>query len=211
MMFVIIAFVSLTLNGCFNSESSKSSSPTPGSSPDSTTELQGSWETGCNYDIVYDESQNVTLTLSGSMYTVVISIYAQDLCLTPNLILEINETGNISIGSGITTQTNPEPAKKLNITTSTYSLTPRMQALVDGYNFISYCGLTTWALNVPMNITGLTCDSDQMPSAGDIYYTIYAISGGTTLYMGDEYPPYDGTSEAARPVDLDKTDPFIKQ
>ncbi len=205
-MVITLTFAFLIFTGCFSNEKTDSSSPSV-----TPTELEGSWKNSCTYDLPNDESSYIILTLSGSMYTYVASIFEQDACLSPNLLIVFTETGTFSIGDEIMTQTNPEPAKKLDITTSSYRATPKSQAVTDWLNDNSYCGIDTWALNVPTDVTGLMCDGDLSPSAGDISYTIYAISGGNTLYFGDDSTPYEGISEATRPVDLDKTNPLTKQ
>lgn len=201
LLIFLLAVFTLILSGCFWSSDDSSSHK--------STELEGVWSNVCSDHNT--ESSYEIVTFYGTSFTSIEYNHSGAGCVASNIDTEFKYEGSISIGDEITTATNPETAKEVDVTLSRITATPKNQTTADFLNDKSMCGINSWALNVETDITGKTCDTDTMPSAGTVIYDIFAISGGTTLYFGDDSPPYTGDSAASRPIDLDKTDTYTKQ
>lgn len=95
----------------------------------------------------------------------------------------------------------------VNFTFSEIQLTVFTNLIINDFNNRSVCGVNTWKLAEPQNITGKACalfninQASLMPKAGDIKYAIYEIKDNR-LYYGKLSKKEDGSTPDKRPTEF---------
>jgi len=167
----------------------------------------GTWLSGCGYSGSYYEIRSSGL--SGGQFTQSATAFGASGCASP--IIKMDITGTYVLGGRLSETSG---SFKIDYTLATFSLTPMDATVVTSYNTGSFCGFNDWALGVSKDVTGLTCNSSSIPSAGDMSYDIFQIyttsipSAGIVegeLNFGYYDASHDGTSDAQRPTSLDGT------
>lgn len=173
-----------------------------------TTELEGSWETGCktSTDENGDPEYSIEIdTYPENSFTVLETRYEESTCITK--IFEVKSATTFVIGDFVA---GVDGAKKIDFTISEITFTPLDAGLVSIFNQNTVFGISDWAINTPRSILGNEVDDGcGVINTGHVFYYIFKIDADK-LYYGDE----SGTScsrysEASRPTALD-TDYFTK-
>lgn len=117
-----------------------------------------------------------------------------------NLVNTLKLTLKYTFTTGDTV-TVPADAKKIDMTQVSATVT-----LVDGdtvtwANTVNLCGYSDWELNIPKDIAGLTGPGGTEKTNGSKSYNIFKIENNI-LYVGNETPVYDCTTDASRPVEF---------
>lgn len=151
----------------------------------------------------------------GKTYRESAEYYSESYCSTQ--LFRLEESGGYVVGAKIRADSD---ARKLDRTIASVKLTPVAESVVTKFNTDSFCGFSDWAAGVSKEITGLTCDSQVMPSVNTKYYDIYVIwpftmsSPYSTVYKGDlnfgsRDSGKDGSTEVLRPTAV--TNPNFKR
>lgn len=74
------------------------------------------------------------------------------------------------------------------------------------FNTESKCGFNDWQADVYKDVSNTSCGN-----AGFVFYTVFRVLSGNTLYLGDYSGVNDGSTPAKRTDSLDTTKPFVKQ
>ena len=168
--------------------------PAPGSLDD----LQGTWKTACQADGTSFSSQS--LEVSETNATVTVNIYPDSNCTT--VVAQFTSSiSNMTVSDSMNLN-DGSVGYKVNYIQGSLTLTPLNTEMSDQFNVYGYCGITSWANGVSIEINGRTCDSIAQPLKNTTFLNTYKLIG-TNLFLGDgstlEYPPT---------VD---SDPFVKQ
>lgn len=171
--------------------------PTDSSSIATESIEGGAWQTGCDYaDSMYGIS---SVIFANGQFTQSATSYDTSSCSTGYFKVEI--TGTYILGGKLSASSS---AEKIDMTLAVLEFTPLDSSVVSTLNSMSFCGYSDWAINVGKDVTGRTCDSSPMPSAGDVSYDIYYISIlDGSLNFGSHDASHDGTSDSQRPTILD--------
>lgn len=94
-------------------------------------------------------------------------------------------------------------------------LTLYKEAIANDFNQREVCGLKTWEVLMPQNITGLQCalfsaKPAQIPTAGDLRYGIFSVEGDK-LYYGQLSQQTDGSAPNTRPKNFNRITEYIFQ
>ena len=94
--------------------------------------------------------------------------------------------------SGGVAVASPSGAKTIDLTYSTWTITPSSSAVADYMNTNSFCGVSTFAANTATNVMGKNCGGGAV-NVGDVEPQIYKITG-TTVQFGEDA---DGSSRSS--------------
>jgi hypothetical protein len=95
----------------------------------------------------------------------------------------------------------------LNFTYDQIELTIFNELIIKDFNSRNVCGVNTWRLSEPQNITGKACalfninQASLMPKSGDIKYALFKIID-TRLYYGKLSKNEDGSTPEKRPTEF---------
>jgi len=159
-------------------------------SSDSGTVLSGTWTQECTtkVDRIY--------VYGGSNVTQTADIFEDSTCTTASFKLVRNS--NYTIGTDVS---GLEGAKKIDYTLVSTKLTPTSATSAGGFTTIKYCGLSTWTINVEVDISGRTCNGIT-ETVGKINYDIFKITDGKTVQFGLNDATKTGEAEATRPTQI---------
>ncbi len=116
-------------------------------------------------------------------------------------------TASYVVGADITT---PAGAKIIDATPSKVEVTIKTADQVIGFNTISACGKSDWAIDVAADVTASDCNGDGS-RMGDPIFDIYDVDG-TTLKFGEKEADDTAKTAAKRPTALStKDDVYTKQ
>ncbi len=181
----ITLFCTLPLLGC-GGDSDGDSSP---------TELEGSWQMGCNFNTENNSYDIEGITLSGLTYSGELLVSSDADCSLSRFSYRENGTFEIGeemiLNSGIT-------VKEFNRTPNEAFLTLMEDELVTSNNTRSLCGYSNWQKNIEVDVSNCAA----LYQSG-ITYDIYKIDE-TNLFLGDN-DFGDGSSEDDRPTQLEST------
>lgn len=168
----------------------------------------GVWYGDCHQSTAGAYQSN-TISFQDGSYLETIKVYTDSGC--SQKILEIAEGGSYVIGDDFQAGSK---TTELDLTLSKLSLTPSTSEVANTYSIQSMCGISTWEVGKPIEVTGLSCGGETMPAAGKNLFTIYriyedSISGlpGFDHNIGDLAFGYtggttDGSSHEKRPTSL---------
>lgn len=159
-----------------------------------------------------------TATYNGGSYQHLISAYSDASCSVKQM--EMVEQGTYQIGGAESGTSMIE----LDRTLSVFTIKPVTAAMVTQMNSQSFCGITSWTLNVAQDVTGKTCSGTVIPAVGAVYYDIYSVAqfdmpawgGSQATYRGDlmfgyDDTAHDGSTPSARPNSLSGNHVYRKQ
>lgn len=199
-IFIMCILAMIISLGLFSCESSDDSGDSGGSG---ALELVGTWLFDfCDYDAVDDESETDKYVFPSASSGSRTGYSYEGTGCSSNLKYEFLQNFTYQVGDTITTSDN-DTAKKINFTTQSVWVTIRLASVVTDMNNAAMCQFTDWALDVPKDITGLTCDGDIVDSQGTVNYDIYKASGSKLYFGDDENDTYEGDSELTRPRKLE--------
>ena len=146
---IYISLLALSISSCGTSDSD----PEP-------TILEGTWSTGCSGPDEDGEYSIEIDTYTGDKLTFTETIYGEDsTCTTESLIIDSTSTITLSdsyiLGSG-------ETVYDLNLSNATFTLTPKSLGTVTELNSSSFCGHTSWEINVGKSMIGCDLDDDTI-------------------------------------------------
>jgi hypothetical protein len=174
----------------------------------------GTWVSGCGYDGSSSSYQVRSAGFTGGQFAQGMTIYSGAGCASG--LIKMDFTGSYVLGGSLYSGSSMQ---KLDLTLATLTLTVLNASVVSSYNTSSMCGFSNWALGVGKNVTGLTCNSSPMPSAGEVTYDIYNFEDVSipsmgivegTLNFGYNDASHDGTSDATRPDSLNGNFDFTR-
>ncbi|AHZ86462.1 hypothetical protein Bb109J_c1125 [Bdellovibrio bacteriovorus] len=150
----------------------------------------------------------------GTNYQESVEVFADSYCNSPAYSIEENGTYEIP------GKLEGSSMRKLDRTLGGIRMTPLSALGVSNLNNMSFCGYSDWALNVPREIAGLSCNGQQIPPVNTTYYDLFTIWSFTAddpdfpiskgdLNFGFKWDGNDGTTEELRPVSL--TSPTFKR
>lgn len=169
-----------------------------------TTDLEGIWISGCmtGTDNVIDK-----FTFSGSSFTQVMTIYADNKCKWENFIA--NMSGTFVIGADVTSVAG---AKKFDATYTAFKGTPQTATTAVEFNSMELCGKTDWAERVEKDVYGLECEGMPTKAPNNVLYDIFKLATDKkTMQFGKEVEnTYDKSTETKRSIELSGED-YTKQ
>lgn len=176
----------------------------------------GTWKTSCMAAISGQslKIQYQFISLDSS-YTSTLDLYSDSNCSMS--IVTIVNIGTYTLGSpqgtsdGLfkPTEVDYYSVSQIDFTNKGITITPSSSAQVNYLNMQNFCGRNSWALNTPIDISGLTCNGSHIPDIGSIDYDIaqyyfsvksnsFASATPGNLYFGLSEAGADGTSATSR-------------
>lgn len=156
--------------------------------------LEGTWSEACTYDADDDTYSKISMTFTGSNYSISSGAYSDANCS----IALFTMAGEGTYDSGKEKiLASGDTVKEADITAKSATLTLKNDSDVADFNTASICDKTNWQKDVAMSI--LACSDLGLTIKS---YDIYKIDGNK-LYFGDTEGAKDGKTEATRPDELE--------
>lgn len=127
----------------------------------------GQWIASCIDN--YSSWETRKAQYDGTNYVESVEAFADSYCNNPAFRLQ--EDGVYTIPGKI----EGSSMRKLDRTVASIKLTPLSALGVSNLNSSSFCGFSDWAVNVPREISGLTCNGQVIPAGGTTYYDLFTI------------------------------------
>ncbi len=151
--------------------------------------LQGVWRQDCLHQALRTEHfKNAVATLTESYY-------GNKACTQP--VLDFESHGDFAAKDG-----------KIDFAFQQISITIHDLGYLNDYNDRQVCGVSTWHLGKPENVTGKFCEifgpgfGIQVPPADQKRFGIYKIEGDR-LYFGQMSAEQDSSTPDKRPTEFD--------
>ena len=199
-MSVSIALAAMLVLGCGKKEEDE----------DKTTELEGTWVGTCQTEDT--KASKMTYVFADDKLTVESANYTGATCDAAAIEVKMGISGTFVIEGDAAA---PVGAKNWTMTLVSAKVTPATAEKANNLIAGSFCGVTTWAANTEVDVTGKTCsmgesDDGGLPTtAGELSYDIYKLTAPTLLF-GKETDTLKGETAATRATELD-TDVYTKQ
>lgn len=168
--------------------------------------LDGTWLSNC-----YTEQNETTyakdsMTFDGNNLDLLVTDFADSQCATQSFAAEVKATYQ----DGAHSITVPD-ATEVDETVTSIGLVFYAPNLIATLNEMKLCGYSDWAVGQMKDVTGKTCNNQEMPKQGDRSYDIYEILSDKTLVTGMVTKDYDGSTPEKRPQALDMSKQYSKQ
>lgn len=199
-LFSVLLIVLLTATSCMKKEEEQAVLI--------DAKIVGSWRLRQNCSSVsYGYVKNSAVYEASGMFTRKSEVYPDSSCATKHVTEEIQGTYSL----GTFTDNMLSTKTDLNLTYVAVLWTPATTAVANGYNMANLCGFNDWAVGVPKDVSGRTCDTATILASGATVYTFYkyqvadqgpvgpipAKYAGDVTFGTSSYGP-DGLSEAQR-------------
>lgn len=151
--------------------------------------LEGVWRQDCLNQALRTEH------FQGSQVSLMERYYSDKSCTQP--VLDFESSGSFHAEAG-----------KIDFAFQQITITPQNSSTVGDYNHRQVCGISTWTLGKPENVTGRFCEifgdgmGLQIPPSGQMRFGIYKIEKDL-LYFGRMTPDQDSSSPDKRPTEFD--------
>ena len=172
------------------------------------TNLSGTWSSGCVLES-NGETTHLTLTFNGTTVTMGKTAYSDDNCTETTHYMDMNATGTVALSTTSTTLSTGETIYNIDYSSIVATMTPKVQATVDQWNFYSTCQISTWSLNSPTIMTG--CDVESHTFSAATKYDIVGFTSDNTIKFGFVGANLTNYIESDRPTSLDHTEVFTLQ
>lgn len=170
---IVSAFL-LALFGCAPSSSDGGGSNNSASV--AFPELQGKWTSSCTAS--FGEGVISSLEISGSDITSTDVYYSNTDCSGSEASKEAGSYSNLAGNSF-------DAGGAKNYTTSMkiqkFDITPLNSTSKDEWNTWSYCGVTSWESNTPLDALGKTCDFVAIPQKDTTLYKGISLTGNEII------------------------------
>ena len=167
-----------------------STTTAPAASGTPSIPLVGTFTSNC-YDSGDDYTKN-TIVATATRITKTATYYSESDC-SGAPIFKLEQVFDVSYGTADGSGVYP-----LDATVVSYSTTPLTSAYATVFNGITFCGLTTWAVDTSQSVLGLTCSGTLNPSAGAVALDIIKITGSSFNFSEE-------ASISTRPTSLSTT------
>jgi len=146
--------------------------------------LDGTWDSGCDYDAEDEEAERWTLTISGYNFTQVENIWFESATCSGSSDVTVTVSGAVTLGDEVTASMNGSnvSATKADIAFSSYKGTINNAAVVSDFNADKICGFDNWVVDSPKDLLGSGCGPDS--NIKDILY-VDDTSDPDIWYSGD--------------------------
>ena len=126
-------------------------------------DLNGTWKSNCVNDIDDGESENASLTVSGSSFTRTGNEWWDDLNCPGTSDITTKIVGTIVLGDEVTVDKSGTDvtATEIDGVFSSYVATCNSADVADELNDENACGFNNWAVGVPKDILGSDCNPDS--------------------------------------------------
>ena len=139
-------------------------------------ELQGKWTSGCTAS--FGEGVISSLEISGSDITSTDVYYSNTDCSGSEASKEVGSYSNLSGNSfDVSGAKNYITSMKIQ----KFDITPLNSTSKDDLNASSYCGVTSWESNTPLDALGKTCDGAAIPQKDTTIYRGISLTGNTII------------------------------
>ena len=167
----------------------------------SLSDLQGTWITSCwNNDGEYETRG---IEISGTTLVFKWTRYSDSACENPKGRLQSSFT-NLSVGNRVTF-TNGSSGYQFSMTWDNQTATPFEEDTLQYMLDVSYCGISTWELATPGNITGKDCGEDGIfPPKNAVMYNAYLLTENN-LFLGE------GSNDGTYPTAVITDQLYVKQ
>lgn len=164
--------------------------------------LIGNFKQACQVLGAYSSSS--TLGYQNSIQTGTTQVYMDTTCMSVGYSYTIAGAYQTAGAANA-----PAGAQKLDVTLQTMTLVPLSSQGVTALNGASFCGISTWTLNTPVDISGRDCGGKTYTTA-QVIHTIFKLNGDTLLMgqVASAGSAGDGTSDVNRPLALGL--PFVR-
>ena len=173
-LLAVVSACWLTLFGCAPSSSDGGGSNNSASV--AFPELQGKWTSSCTAS--FGEGVISSLEISGSDITSTDVYYSNTDCSGSEASKEAGSYSNL-VGNSF------DAGGAKNYTTSMkiqkFDITPLNSISKDAMNTESYCGVTSWESNTPLDALGKTCDFVAIPQKDTTIYRGISLTGNTII------------------------------
>ena len=173
-----------------------------------TTELEGTWSSGCtdkshssdSSDSSEIRSQNQSFIGAGKAFTFMMEEFDGADCKTPSIKGFFKGTASIGNKSSVI-----EGAKEIDITFNEVGIKPMNDDATAHFNAEKRCGFSDWKKGESKNILRLNCDDNDMGFVKNgTMYSIFKISNNkTSLQFGKGDANHDGLTPETRENGLD--------
>ena len=167
--FIVMGLV-IWSSGCGKVESETSSE-------EALSELEGEWITSC-----YEVSSLYVLrraVISNDRVRLLSEFHTDENCSSDYYTDEENDT-SLEEGSEVILS-DGSSARRYTINLQSLKITPQSSTVVSILNSSSFCGFSDWALNIPKDYTGLTCNEVAYPPKNTMYFGLYKVVGNNAF------------------------------
>jgi predicted small lipoprotein YifL len=156
---------------------------------DDVAPLVGTSESGCRAR-ADGRSERESFTFDGASVRFVELTYLDTTCSKPGweYLVRMRTAGSSAVALS-------ESPRALDLIVESVAALPRDSGLIDTLDEVAYCGVSSWTLGIPSDITGATCGSAVQPAKDSGVYTMYATDANDTLHIGEL-----ATAAASRPA-----------
>jgi hypothetical protein len=146
-------------------------------SEEALSELEGEWITSC-----YEVSSLYVLrraVISNNRVRLLSEFHTDENCSSDYYTDEENDT-SLEEGSEVILS-DGSSARRYTINLQSLKITPQSSTVVSILNSSSFCGFSDWALNIPKDYTGLTCNEVAYPPKNTMYFGLYKVVGNNAF------------------------------
>jgi hypothetical protein len=177
----IVAFATVDAVVRMNSESNNSVTGASGN----PVSLDGTWEGICNPDLEDGESNESSITISGTSFSLTEHHWLDSTNCSGSYDAIQEIRGTFALGDELTVAINSSSvtATQLDVTINTATGTVINPSFIDEMNQDRECGYDDWAVDVSKDLLGTSCDPDQ--SSRDVIY-VDDTGDRDIFYNGDD-------------------------
>jgi hypothetical protein len=161
------------------------------------SQLEGSWRKACD-QYSSSNSGNSIINFAKGEAEIIGRGYRSSDCSGG---LDVETVFKMTYVADGTESAHVQGAKHIDLTMAQVTLTYYSKDYVEINNMLKFCGFEDWKIGVTKDVTGLKCETELFPAAGEVRYDIYKITG-KNLSVGAEWGTYDGSTPEKRPIIL---------